>query len=175
MSETQKESTDVPWIYQGMPVTDTDIPDYAIGYVYLITQTLPGHSGKVRVYVGKKMLQSTRRKRIGVREKAATKTRKTYKVEKKDSMWREYWGSSRSLHEARDTGIGIWNRYILQWCYSKKNMSYEETRYQFLYRVMTEPSFNDHIGNWYAMDIDKEKWDIHQQQLKEKRESKKQQ
>jgi len=158
---------EVPWKFNGG--RDTVVPDYAVGFIYVITHKL---MGREIVYVGKKQLHSTRRKRIGVREKAATKTRKTFKVEKKDSDWQNYWGSSKTLHAARETGEGTWTRTIVEWCYSKKNMSYCETKWQFEMKVMKYPSYNDHIGNWYAMDIDKEKWDQHQQMLKEKREKK---
>jgi len=164
MEEIRQE---VPWRCNG----DRNVltPEWAIGFVYVIAHKL---LGREIVYVGKKMLHSTRRKRIGVREKAATKTRKTFKVEKKDSNWAEYWGSSKTLHVAREKGEGTWTRTIVQWCYSKKNLSYEECRWQMLMQVMNKPSYNDHIGNWYAQDIHIGVWRESQQKLKEKRENK---
>ena len=158
-----------------MPAVE-HIPAWAVGMVYLIVHTIPGSRGGSEqiVYIGKKMLHSTRRKRIGVREKAATKTRKTYKVEKKDSGWVDYWSSSKSLHAARETGEGTWERHVLQWCYSKKNMSYYEALYQYQFDVMNKPSYNDHIGNFYALDIHIDAWREHQRKLQEKRENKQQ-
>lgn len=155
----------VPWRFNGNQ--DVIIPEWAVGFIYVITHKV---NGVEKLYVGKKILVSTRRKRIGVREKAITKTRKTFKVEKKDSGWADYWGSSKTLHEARKLPCyGTWQRTIVEWCYSKKNMSYQECRWQFMLDVMNKPSYNDHIGNWYAIDCHRE---VHNR-VKKEREAKK--
>lgn len=149
----EKNEQHIPWMFMGMEVRDVTVPEWAVSYVYLIEHQI---GNRTMVYVGKKQLMSTRRKRIGVREKVATKTRKTFKVEKKDSGWSEYWGSSNSLKMARNEGLGTWKRTILYWCYSKKNATYLELRTQMLMRVLETESYNDNInGSIYRYDTDR--------------------
>lgn len=153
------------WQYEGSK--EFEIPTWAIGYVYAIVHTvyIDGEREQI-IYIGKKLLNSTRRKKIGVREKAATKTRKTYKTEVKNSGWENYWGSSKTLLAARETEEGTWTRHILHWCYSKKNMSWLETKTQIEWDVMSCKSYNDHIGNFYKIDMDIQAWLEYKEKMK---------
>ncbi len=159
------EKNEIPWYYMGRVVTAESVPEWAIGYVYVINHIIQDSEGSRQVvYVGKKQLNSTVKKKIGKRAIAAERASradgkaKTVKRVTKPMDWQNYWGSSKSLHEAREAGIGIWERHIVQWCFSKKNMSYEEARWQFMMDVMNKPSYNDHIGNWYARDVHISQW-----------------
>jgi len=136
-------------------------PDWAIGFVYTIIHTV---NDIEIVYVGKKLLTQTKKKKIGVRAQAAERASradgKSHKVMKvvTPSMWQTYWGSSKTLHAALDTRKGTWQRTIVEWCYSKKNMSYNEMKWQCQLRVMEAKSYNDHIANFYGIDTDRNKW-----------------
>jgi len=151
-------SQEVPWRYNGDQ--DVAVPEWAVGFVYVITHTVrePGMHKEV-LYVGKKALTSTRKTKIGKRAQAAEKASRTdgkaHKVKRvtKSSNWPEYWGSSKSLHAARETGVGTWQRTIVEWCHSKKHMSYTETKWQYLMKVLETESYNDHIQNWYRKDL----------------------
>lgn len=155
------EQQNVPWMHGGKVVTADMVPEWAVGYVYLIEHWI---HGRVVTYIGKKALNSTRKVRIGKRAIAAEKASradgkaKTVKMVTKPMDWQNYWGSSKTLHAARETGEGIWKRTIVQWCYSKKNMSYAETKWQMALDVMDKPSYNDHIGNWYHQDVSMGYW-----------------
>lgn len=171
----QKDKVEVPWVYEGSIVTEESVPEWAVSYVYLIQHEVPGGEGggKTIIYVGKKALSTNRRKRIGVREKAATKTKKTYKVEKKSSNWSEYWGSSKSLLQARESGIGEWHRTILHWCYSKKNATYLELRTQMQMRVLEEYSYNENInGSIYRPDTNRQLWEEYKKKQADNRANK---
>ncbi len=149
-----KEADEVPWTWRGTLniVHEEEVPSWAVAYVYVITHHIPGKSAKI--YIGKKHLTTKRRSKIGVREKASTGTRKRFKTVTKVSNWQKYWGSSKSLLEARKSGIGTWSRAIIEWCHSKKHATYCELKNQFHNRVLEIDSYNDNInGSIYRRDI----------------------
>lgn len=154
------------WMFNGKIVTQADIPEWAVSFIYIIRHTTAPR-GQIIDYVGKKQLLSNRRKKIGVREKITTKTRKRYKTVTTNSDWQKYWGSSKSLKAAKETGIGTWTRTILHWCHSKKHASYLETKTQFEFDVLGRETYNDHIQNWYRWEINKDLYDKHIKERKE--------
>lgn len=154
------------WIWSGTrsPVENDNIPEWAVAFVYIIEHTT---ADGYKLYVGKKQLQSTTRKKIGVREKAATATRKTYKTTTKASNWQDYWGSSKSLKEAKAEGSGTWRRIIVEWCYSKKNATYCELKHQFLMNVLEGDSYNDNInGSLYRHDTNRQLYEEYREKMK---------
>lgn len=159
VTKKQQVENSVPWVYENhFAVSDGNVPEWATSFVYVIRHEIPVDGGRdgsiIKLYVGKKQLTTNRRKRIGVREKVATKTRKTFKTEVKISDWQNYWGSSASLKEARKSGIGTWDRIILYWCHSKKHATYIELRTQMEFRVLERESYNDNInGSLYRRDL----------------------
>lgn len=150
-----KQIATVPWTYNYSHIGEVSIPDWACAFVYVIRHQIgEGPDRLIKLYVGKKQLMTKRRKRIGIREKVATKTRKTFKTETKVSDWQNYWGSSNSLKMAKESGIGTWDRIILYWCHSKKHATYLELRTQMEYRVLENESYNDNInGSIYRKDL----------------------
>jgi hypothetical protein len=167
-----------PWMWNGEPVTPEVIPEWAVGYVYLV-EHLSEDNNRIITYVGKKILQTNRKQKIGKRAIAAERANradgkaKTVKRVIKESDWKSYWGSSKTLHAAKETGKGCWKRTIVAWCYSKKNMSYEECKWQHKMNVMSTPSYNDHIANWYRQDTDINYWLQWKREQQEKRANKK--
>lgn len=159
MTEKNKEVV-LPWWYNGGPVDESQIPEWAIGMVYIIVRL-----EDMKMYVGKKLLQSTNKKRIGVREKAATKTRMIYKVVKRGSNWQQYNSSNRALAaEIRDNPEKF-RKSILEWAFSKKNLHWLEVKYQVIYEVMEKESYNDNIGGRiWRKDISKELHDQYKEE-----------
>ena len=147
-----------------------DIPEWATGYIYKITRLANSAEDiKQRIYIGKKQLISNTRKKIGVREKAATKTRKKYKTISKGSGWGNYWSSCVELkNDVVYYGESQFRRDILEWCFSKKNATYRELWWQFRYDVLINDTYNSNInGSLYRHDTDRELYAQHLQKMRE--------
>lgn len=130
------------WTYKNS--TLFDIPDGAIGYIYLITNNLDN-----RIYIGRKMLTSTRKKVLSKKEKLLPEnSRRKFKRETKETNWQNYWGSCAELTEdIKRLGQKNFTREILCFLNTKTDVSYYETWYQIKYDVLFEPSYNRHIAN----------------------------
>jgi len=142
------------WRYKSKTVTDIkDLPNHEFleGFVYKITNTLTG-----QIYIGKKSLYSNLKKRIGVREKAATKTRKTFHRIRKESDWQAYYGSSKDLQaDIIKLGKENFKREILELCCSKKYLSFCEVAWQIKLDVLKTNSYNANVlGRWYSRDME---------------------
>jgi len=72
------------WLYKGKPIKEA--PENEFGFVYLITNLKSG-----KKYIGRKYFGTTRRVKV--------KGKKRRKIIRKDSNWREYTGSSKSLNK----------------------------------------------------------------------------
>jgi len=166
MESTRQE---VPWTWCGEWITPEVVPEWAVAMVYKITRMwwddMKGH--QVQVYIGKKMLTSTRRKKIGVRAKKASGTRKTYETTVKQSNWPEYWGSCKELIEDQKQYPEQFTRQVLEWCYSKKNATYLELKYQFQYNVLENRTYNNNInGSLYRYDTDRHLYNEHKEKMR---------
>lgn len=171
MKKQQQKEVSSPWTYKGEVVTPESIPEGSVGFVYRITTyntlhdiqwskdlVIPAENKKV--YIGKKQLTSTRKSKIGVRaqKKQLEETgdkRRIKKVQRitKNSNWLCYDSSCIPLQNAIKEHPELVTKEILTWCHSKKHMSYEETRQQFLHQSLEIDSWNDHIQNWYRRDL----------------------
>lgn len=169
----KEKNKEAPWMFNGNQ--EVSPPEWAVGFIYVITHIVQDDKGSRQImYVGKKILNTNRKQKIGKRAIAAERASradgkaKIVKRVVKPSGWESYWGSSKTLHEARESGIGRWERTIVEWCFSKKNMSYCETKWQFELEVFKRQSYNDHIGNWYRHDTDRQLYEEYRQRQKEK-------
>lgn len=117
------------WMYEDSPLEI--IPEGAVGFVYCITNTLTG-----KRYIGKKLFSFMRSKKVkGKRNRVRTV---------KESDWRGYFGSNKTLAEDVATyGESAFSRNILHICYSKGECSYYEAMHQFAHRVLENPDL------WY--------------------------
>ena len=121
------------WYYHNTTVSE--IPEGAIGFVYLITNTTNN-----RKYIGKKLAQFKRsRKPLKGRV-----NKRRYTVE---SDWQEYYGSSDALSaDVELLGKDKFKREIIFWCASKSELSYIEAREQFAHKVLESKDwYNGHI------------------------------
>ena len=116
------------WLYENKEI-DGDVIDDYIGFVYCITNNVNG-----KKYIGKKLFKNVRRTKV------KNKTRR--KVIRKESDWKDYWGSNKTLQEDVQTlGEDNFERIILKLCKSKGECNYWEAKYQMQYEVLESDSW----------------------------------
>jgi hypothetical protein len=136
------------WIYNNIEFTEDMIPEGAVGFVYEMTAVIDGAS---RIYIGKKNFYSTTKKRMGKRavEQLQDKRTKKYTIQKKLS-YIDYYSSNAELKAAHKAGIDI-RRYIIKICLTKTELTYYETKYQFVRGVLESDEFlnGNILGRFY--------------------------
>ena len=136
------------WIYNNVEFTDDMIPENAIGFVYEMEAIIDGKCVK---YIGKKNFFSVRKKKFGKKALAAMtdKRAKKYTVITKPD-YHNYYSSNDVLKNANKTGVLI-KRYILKICYSKTELTYQETKYQFVNEVLEKDEYlnGNILGKFY--------------------------
>ena len=140
------------WKYLGNDITSLeDVPQGAIGFVYKITNTQND-----KFYIGKKVFFITRKMKISNREKKKTETMKRFKYVSKESDWKTYYGSCQELKDdINKSDKSLFKREILQFCKTKKGITYLELEYQIRYNVLENNSYNNNIlGKFYKKDIE---------------------
>jgi len=136
------------WIYNGIEFIDSMIPEGAIGFVYQMNSVIDGKSVS---YIGKKNFFSDVKTKLGKKEIPQDKRKKTYKRVRKYT-YQDYYSSNEVLKEAHKSGIPI-RREILRICFSKKELSYYEVKYQFVYEVLESDIWlnGNILGKWYKI------------------------
>jgi len=132
------------WKFNGNIVTEENTPEGAIGFVYKITHIPTG-----KTYIGKKSLKQVRRLKP-----LKGKVRK--RVVRKASDWETYYSSNEWIKEEIKAGrVGDFEREIIQFCFSKKSLTYWEVWWQFKMEVLSNPnSLNENIlGKFFRKDI----------------------
>lgn len=128
------------------------IPKEAIGFIYLI-ETIDG-----RKYIGKKNFYSKRKRKFGKKEiaKIRDKRRKHWEYVIKESDWKTYVSSNKKLQEEIKKGL-VYKKYILDYAFSKKELSYKEEKLLFTQEVLERTNWmNDNIrGVYFRKDISK--------------------
>lgn len=122
-----------------------DMPKGAIGFVYLIT-----NKEKYEMYIGKKSLYSTIKRKFGKKESASVtdKRKKLYEMVTKESNWKTYQSSNKEVQGWKEP-----SKQILEFAYSKKELSYLEEKYLFKNDVLEDKTYkNDNIGGKYFKD-----------------------
>lgn len=122
------------WFYEKKQFESSDIQDN-IGFVYLIIQKETD-----KKYIGKKNFFSKKTMK-------PLKGKKRKRITKKESDWKDYYGSNKVLAELAEKDRGQFDRIILRLCKTKGEMSYFETKFQFENDVLLRDDyFNDFIG-----------------------------
>ncbi len=132
------------WKFKGNIVTEENTPEGAIGFVYKIIHIPTG-----KFYIGKKSLTATRRLKP-----LKGKVRK--RVVKKASDWEKYYSSNEWIKsEVKEGREGDFEREIIQFCFSKKSLTYWEVWWQFKLDVLADPqSINENLmGKFFRKDI----------------------
>jgi len=136
------------WIYEGKEFTNHDIPDGGVGFVYLMSAII---DGKSVMYIGKKNFYANVKRPLGKKALAMTtdKRLKKYTRELKPAFM-NYYSSNKVLKDAHKEGVMI-KREILRICYSKTELTYQETKHQFLYEVLEKEEFlnGNILGRFY--------------------------
>jgi hypothetical protein len=140
------------WIYKAVEFKDEMIPEGAIGFVYEMEAIIDGKSVR---YVGKKNFFSVRKKRFGKKALAemTDKRTKKYTMITKPS-YQNYYSSNKVLQDAHKAGIPI-KRYMVKICFSKTELTYEETKYQFKREVLEKEEYlnGNILGKFYKGNI----------------------
>lgn len=122
--ETAKKTT-VNWTYEGKPVLSlNDMPEGVLGFIYRIDCHTTG-----KYYIGRRTVASNKKKKLTLKEKALPEnSRKTFKYEVCESGgWKTYCGSNVILKDEIKNGAS-YSKQILKYCFSKAEISMEETR-----------------------------------------------
>lgn len=132
------------WLHEGNIVTEEHVPIGAVGFVYKIIHTPTG-----RYYIGKKSLTSTRKL-------APLKGQKRKRTVTKSSDWEKYYSSNDWIKEQIKEGKSEeFSREIIQYCFSKKSLTYYEIYWQFQYNVLADDNaINENLmGKFYRRDL----------------------
>ena len=136
------------WSYQGQDFESSMIPEVAEGFVYEMQAII---DGKLVRYIGKKNFYSVTKKRFGKKALSSMqdKRAKKYTMQKK-LTYLDYYSSNAVLKDAHKAGIEI-RRYMLKICFSKMELTYYETKFQFVRGVLESDDFlnGNILGRFY--------------------------
>jgi len=145
------------WLYKNDEITSIDqFPKDVMGFIYKIE-----HIPTNKSYIGKKFLIFNRKQKLGKKELKLYEGQKgrppKFKIVSKESDWKTYWSSNKHLTTmVKNEPKENFKRTILCLCKNKKQLTYFETKYQFLNEVLENPDkfFNDNIlGKFFTRDF----------------------
>jgi hypothetical protein len=143
------------WLYQDKEVTEIqDLGSDTYGFIYKIEDNKTG-----KIYIGKKILFTNRKKKLTKKELAEIEPKKgrkpTFKRDIQESNWKDYYGSSKTLlEEINKRGKLDFRREILRLCKTKKQLTYWELHFQCINQVLLIDSYNDNIlSKFYRKDL----------------------
>ena len=143
------------WLYQNKEIKElVDMPEDIFGFIYEVTHLPTG-----RKYLGKKQLISVTKKPLGKKELAllTDKRAKTYKIVKKESDWKTYYGSHSEIKSLiKEQKQSEFSREILIFTPNKKLHTYYENKFLFIKGVIEPDSnyINDNIeGRYFRKDF----------------------
>lgn len=133
----------------------SQFPEKIHGFVYIITNKETG-----KFYIGKKILRNNLSKKLTKKEisewsKPGRVPKK--KKEVKESNWKEYFGSNQEIKDdLKKLGPDTFDRQILQFCYSSKQLTYFEMLHQLNYNILcSENCYNQNIlGKFFRRDVE---------------------
>ena len=108
------------WIYKNKQFSEVDIPEEAVGFIYLMTAVI---NGKSVAYIGKKNFFANIKRPLGKKALAMTtdKRLKKYRRELKPDFMK-YYSSNKTLKDFAKSG-GLIKREMLMICYSKTELT----------------------------------------------------
>ena len=145
------------WLYKGKEIkSQADFEEHDVfGFIYKITNTETG-----KFYIGKKFINHKKTKKLGKKAillQTGKGRKKLKEVSYVESDWIDYFGSSELLlAEVERLGKDKYKREIIHLAFSSKQLSYFETKYQFVYEVL-EPQTNSYnssiLGKFFNKDV----------------------
>jgi len=146
------------WLHNNKEFLESDIPEESVGFIYMMTTVV---NNTVVAYIGKKNFYSKRKKKFTKKfiAQMTDKRAKKYIVIKK-LAYQDYYSSNAVLKKAHKDGHDI-QRKILKICFSKAELTYEETKYQFVNEVLEKEEYlnGNILGRFYKQIKTKE--DVH--------------
>lgn len=136
------------WIYNGKEFLDKMVPEGAVGFIYEMTAII---DGKVVRYIGKKNFYASIKKMKGKKALAMTTDKRLKKYTRELKLdYQKYYSSNKVLKDFAKSG-GLIKREILKICYSAMELTYQETKHQFLYEVLEKKEFlnGNILGRFY--------------------------
>lgn len=134
------------WYYKNKQVkTIEDIPKDVFGFIYEVYHIPTG-----KKYIGKKQLMSNR-------TLPPLKGQKRKRKVVKESDWKTYYGSQKEIKElVKESKQEEFRREILQFCFTKKQLTYYELKWQFAKGVLESDEYlNDNLmGKFFKRDLD---------------------
>ena len=138
------------WLHKGEVFNDSKIPEGAVGFIYEMEAIM---DGKAVRYIGKKNFYSTTKKKLGVKALAnmEDKRARKYTIQVKTN-YQNYYSSNKVLQDAHKNGVPI-KRFMVRICFSKTELTYHETKYQFVREVLEKEEYlNANIlGRFYKI------------------------
>ena len=138
------------WIYKGKDFGELDIPKGSVGFIYIMTAII---DGKSVAYIGKKNFFANIKRPLGKKALAMStdKRLKKYKRELKPDFMK-YYSSNKILKDAHKAGVVI-KREILRICNTQMELTYQETKHQFLYEVLEKDEYlnGNILGRFYKI------------------------
>lgn len=134
------------WFHKGQKVESIeDMPEGVFGFVYQITHVVSG-----KIYIGKKQLMTTR---TLPPLKGERKKRKVIK----EGNWQTYYGSQAEMKQLVKEAESLeeFDRRILRYCFSKKELTYRELEEQVKHNVLEEDRYinSNILGKFYRKDF----------------------
>lgn len=119
------------WLHNNRNITEEDIPEDAIGFIYLITNLTDGQK-----YIGRKLLTKAAPKKKVIKKDGTESKRKKVQP-RKESDWKNYFGSCAELKEdMKKLGKENFKREILLFCSTVSMLNYQEAKHQFVHGVL---------------------------------------
>ena len=145
------------WLYNDdgikIAIAEDFTTDY-YGFTYKITNLETG-----KYYIGKKAFFHNKKKKLTkkeIAEQTGPGRKATTRVDQVDSGWKSYWGSSKELlADVKKLGDDKFERLILKFAKTKKQLTYYELESQILHNALFDStSYNDNIlGKFFKKDF----------------------
>lgn len=136
------------WVYKSRDFDESCIPEGFVGFIYIMTALI---DGKSVAYIGKKNFFANIKRPLGKKALAMStdKRLKKYVRELKPDFMK-YYSSNKTLKDAHKRGIKI-KREILMLCATQMELTYQETKHQFLYEVLEKEEYlnGNILGRFY--------------------------
>ena len=144
---TNELKTDIDmWIYEGKEFLEEHVPEDGFGFIYEMAAIVDGKSVR---YIGKKNFFADVKTKLAKKDMPTDKRLKTY-TRKRKFTYQNYFSSNEVLKTAHKDGVVI-KREIVRICKSKTELSYWETKLQFVYGVLESDEFlnGNILGKFY--------------------------
>lgn len=127
------------WTFNGKVIDKA--PEGFEGFIYCIF-----NDTKNKFYIGRKSFFSYSKKKLTPKEKLLPEhKRKTFKIERKETTWKNYTGSCQDLNQHIKDGDSI-RKTVLRFCRHRKQMTAWELKYILCDCFGTEGCYNGNAG-----------------------------